>query len=150
MDYQQAKELHHLLFSFAGLFHEKFMLRIRNEYYAEKLPNLKKNHQKIMNLLYQKDQQTSTELGRKLDIEKGSLTLLIDQLVKWDLVTRTTDPDDRRKTLISLTAKGKEQMDKVMDFYARKLNDFFKDIEPQTMQEFIKNLRYVVNFLEKM
>ena len=150
MDYQQAKELHNLLFSFAGLFHEKFLLRIRCEYYAENLPNLKKNHQKILNLLYQKDNQTSTELGRKLDIEKGSLTSLIDQLVDWGLVTRAMDPYDRRKALISLSPEGREQMEKVMDFYTRKLNDFFKDIEPQTMHEFIKNLRYVIDFLERM
>ena len=150
MNYQDAKELHRLLFSFAGLFHEKFIFRFRCEYYSENLPYLKKNHQKILNVLYQKDEQTSTELGRKLDIEKGSLTSLIDQLVDWNLVTKTIDSGDRRKALISLSPKGKEQMDKTIDFYANKLNDFFKDIEPQAMQEFIKNLRYVVDFMERM
>lgn len=149
MNYQEAKELHDLLFTFMGLFHEKFICRFRGEYKNDKLPILKKNHEKILNILYQNDHRTSTELARKLDMEKGSLTTLIDQLEEWNLVTRCNDSSDRRKALLSLSPAGRAEMENVMNFYSEKLNEFFQDTQPEEIDQFVNSLRHVVGFLEK-
>ena len=37
----------------------------------------------------------------------GNVTLVIDNLVKRELVVRTQNPEDRRSTIIELTAAGK-------------------------------------------
>jgi DNA-binding MarR family transcriptional regulator len=148
MNYQEAKELHDLVFSFIGMFHEKISYRFRR--YHEGIPWMKKNHIKIINLLYQHKHLTSTEIGKKLDIEKGSLTSLIDQLEDKGLVIRCNDAKDRRKFLISLSAKGREEVEKILDYHIREINEFFQEVNPDEMKEFVFELRHVVDFMKKM
>ena len=50
MNFQEAKELHDLLFTFIGIF-QKISSRYRR--YYECYPMLKKNHVKIISVLYQ-------------------------------------------------------------------------------------------------
>lgn len=148
MTYLEAKELHDLFFSFMGMFHEKFLSRFRQDH--DDSPWLKKNHIKIINTLYHHKHLTSTEIGRKLDVEKGSLTTLIDQLEEWGLVVRRDDSTDRRKSLISLSTFGREEMERVMDYHTRKINDYFLGVKPDETIQFITKLRDVVNFMNKL
>lgn len=148
MDDMKAKELHDLLYSLVGMFHQKFLCRFRKEYKSP--PWMKKNHAKIINLLYRNERLTATEIGKRLDIEKGSLTTLIDQLEERGFVVRESDPADRRRFLIALSDAGREEMNRAMDFYTSKLNDFFQGIDPQELEQFMQSLRYAVTFLNKM
>jgi MarR family transcriptional regulator, organic hydroperoxide resistance regulator len=131
-----------------GLFHEKFVYRFRQETICE--DTLKKNHKKIINVLYQHDQITLTEIGKLLDIEKGSLTTLIDSLEEKDFVTRLNDPTDRRKTLLTLSPKGKEEMEKVMNVFAQRIDESLHKFDPEEIEKFQQSLEYVVNILKKV
>jgi DNA-binding MarR family transcriptional regulator len=131
-----------------GLFHEKFSSRFRQETICES--SLKKNHKKIINILYQHDKITLTEIGKLLDIEKGSLTTLIDVLEEEDFVIRLNDPADRRKTLISLSPKGKEEMEQVIDFLAQRMKESLNKFDPKEIQKFQMSLQYVVDFMNKI
>ncbi|MFD0329624.1 MarR family winged helix-turn-helix transcriptional regulator [Streptacidiphilus monticola] len=48
-----------------------------------------------------------SELAAKLATDKPYTTLIVDDLVRRGLVERTTDPDDRRCKLVSLTETGR-------------------------------------------
>jgi len=151
INFNTAKQIHNLLFAFMGLFHEKFLLRFRQDSHdSTRVPCFKKNHMKILNTLYQKDSITLTEIGKMLDIEKGSLTTLIDLLEKENFVIRTSDPSDRRKTLVCLSSHGREQMDRVMDLCARKMDEILHDTDAVEIQQFLSNLRSVVKFMKKI
>jgi DNA-binding MarR family transcriptional regulator len=50
--------------------------------------------------------RTPTALARWLDLSGTSVTAVIDQIEHRGFVTRTPHPDDRRSTLITLTAAG--------------------------------------------
>lgn len=147
LNLDKAKEIHELLFAFMGLFHEKFIKRFRQEHFSEHC--LKKNHTKIMHVLYQHDHLSLTEIGKMLDIEKGSLTTLIDQLEERDLVNRANDPTDRRKTPISLSLRGRKEMDQIMNFYAQKMDEFLRDSNPEEIEQFLKSLQFVVQFMKR-
>jgi DNA-binding MarR family transcriptional regulator len=147
MNFQEAKELHNLLFTFIGMFHEKFLCRFRRHYGGN--PRIKKNHVKIISILYQHDHLIPTAIGKMLDIEKGSLTALIDQLEDMDLVIRCADPGDRRKSLIALSAAGRDEMNKIMDAHTRSLSVFFRDADPGQIKQFIASLQYAVDFMKK-
>jgi DNA-binding MarR family transcriptional regulator len=131
-----------------GLFHDKFL---RNCKHQDKGPTeLKKNHIKILHVLYENDKLTQTKIGKMLDIEKGSLTVLVDQLEEKGLVKRCEDPEDRRKYLIALTDEGKNVIDKNIDHFLRKVNQLFDNIEPEETRKFIDSLQFVVNFMKKV
>lgn len=66
----------------------------------------------VMACLWNEDnvtQQTLCNLTRK---DKPSMTRLIDNLERLNLVKRVSDANDRRKNMIHLTEKGREIMPK--------------------------------------
>lgn len=148
MNLIDVKELHELLYSFMGLFHEKFLIRFRQ--HDPKVPGLKKNHLKIMGLLFQNEFLMSSEIGRRLDIEKGSITTLIDQLVEMGLAVRRSDPGDRRKSQISLSETGREEMRQIMEQHIREILDYLQGIPDREIEQFIECMRYAVDFINKI
>jgi len=148
MDFDKAKQIHYLLFTFMGLFHEKVFLGFRQESNCDS--SLKKNHKKILNILYQHDKLTITEISKLLDMEKGSLTTLIDLLEERDFVTRLNDPADRRKSLISLSQNGKEVMERVMNYFAQRMNESLHKFNSDEIQQFQTNLQFVVDLMKKL
>lgn len=148
MNSENAKEICDLLLNFMGLFHEKVLLRSRHE--SNDLCCLKKNQMKILTILYQQDHITLTEIGKGLGIEKGSLTTLVDGLVENDLVIRSNDLNDRRKSLISLSPKGMEVADKVISFYSQKVAELLRNVDSVETEQFLKSLQFVVQFMKKV
>jgi MarR family transcriptional regulator, lower aerobic nicotinate degradation pathway regulator len=51
---------------------------------------------------------TMNELARLLDLDKSSVTGLVDRAERRGLVTRVRSPADRRSVLVRLTAQGQE------------------------------------------
>ena len=143
---QNAREIQVLMMTFLGLFHEKFYVKMRHAC----SPQMPKNQFKIVNVLYHHDGLTATEIGKMLDIEKGSLTTLINQMEAMDLIIRRVDPHDRRKVLLSLSQTGLEQMGKNMNAYCEALTDLFAGVDPEEMDAFVSSLRYVVDFTSKI
>jgi len=56
-------------------------------------------------------QLTPTQLYREMMLTSGAMTNRIDRLEEAGLVSRRRDPQDRRGTLVRLTAKGKALID---------------------------------------
>ncbi|AKN33733.1 MarR family transcriptional regulator [Clostridium carboxidivorans P7] len=143
----EFREIHDLLFKTIGLFHSKFIRKFCTE--SPKHPELKKNHTAIIGFLYQYKVLTATELSRVLNIEKGSLTTLIDQLEGLGLVIRCSDANDRRKTLISLTDAGKKEMEDIMEISIHRMSEILGTADPNELTKFADNLKYAVEFMEK-
>lgn len=148
MKFEELQVLHELLFCTLGLFHEKFLHRFRKE--SEQYPGIKKNHIKIIGFLYRNPVLTATEIAKMLNMEKGSLTTLIDLLAEYGLVNRYEDHQDRRRTLISLTDAGRAEMENVMRNTIQCLNEILADVDPDELQDFIASLRHVVEFMKKI
>lgn len=54
---------------------------------------------------------TNLDLARSISVSPPAMTAMVDGLVERGLVTRSTDPDNRRQVMILLTAAGIERMD---------------------------------------
>lgn len=145
---EESKIIYKHMMSFMGLFHEKFVQPFRCELAPQS--NLKKNHFKIINILFLEKTLTLTEISKALDIEKGSLTSLIDNLEEREMVLRANDPKDRRKQLISLSPKGQEEMVKIIDFYIKKMSEYLDKFEREEVEEFRSSLEKCVDFLKKL
>lgn len=142
------RELHDLLFSFVGLFHEKFLMRFRR--HDSSLPGLKKNHYKILGMLHQHNYLISSDIGRMMDVEKGSLTILIDQLEERGLIRRRVDPCDRRKLHILLSDTGKKEMDEVVAQRAGEIKDLLQGMDEQKIKKFTECLKYSVGIMKEI
>lgn len=143
-----ARELHSLLIEFTGLYHQKIFCAFRSLEGSDL--RLKKNQDKIVAFLYQGGQVTPSVLSRKLDLEKGSLTTLLDSLEEMGFVVRQGDPRDRRKTLVSLTDRGRAHMEKVIARHQEILLNILKKLERRDVEELIASLKRAVEILRRL
>jgi DNA-binding MarR family transcriptional regulator len=55
-----------------------------------------------------------TTIAERLIVTTASVTSLVDTLERRGLVSRTPDPDDRRRVLVALTDEGRALIDRVL------------------------------------
>jgi MarR family transcriptional regulator, organic hydroperoxide resistance regulator len=61
----------------------------------------------ILGFLDMEDQITSSELGKRAELDSATLTGILDRLEAAGFIERKGNPDDRRSIHIHLTQKGK-------------------------------------------
>ncbi|PKN03939.1 MAG: MarR family transcriptional regulator [Deltaproteobacteria bacterium HGW-Deltaproteobacteria-9] len=61
----------------------------------------------ILGFLDQEDQITSSELGKRSELDSATLTGILDRLETAGFIERKGNPDDRRSIRIHLTKQGK-------------------------------------------
>ncbi|WP_025773306.1 MarR family winged helix-turn-helix transcriptional regulator [Neomoorella thermoacetica] len=148
VDKELAGELHSTLIRFMGLNNKKFLCAFRAG--GSRGTKLKKNQEKLISLLYFEGESTPSELSRKLDLEKGSLTTLLDSLEEIGFVARVDTPSDRRKTPVLLTDRGKAHMERVMAEHQEILLNILKKLDRPEVEELIANLRRAVEIIEHL
>lgn len=67
-------------------------------------------------------QLTPTDLFNSLMVSSGTMTHRIDRLEQADLVKRIPDPSDRRGTLIQLTSKGFNVIEKAVEAHVANIH----------------------------
>lgn len=86
---------------------------------------------------------TPTQLFEALLISSGGMTNRLDRLEKAGLIERAPNPEDRRGTLVSLTASGRELIDRLVpqhvDNEARMLDVLSRE-EQQTLNVLLGKL----------
>ncbi|HWW38675.1 MarR family transcriptional regulator [Pedobacter sp.] len=68
----------------------------------------------VLMCLWEKDGINQQEIASRIIKEKASMTYLIDNLSKRELVKREEDESDRRNNLIYLTGKGKHLQEELL------------------------------------
>ena len=67
----------------------------------------------LLAFLWRQDGLSQVELAEKTEVDRTTLSGLIDRLEKQELVRRQPNPGDRRAWLVTLTAAGRE-LEKVL------------------------------------
>lgn len=62
----------------------------------------------VLMVLWEKDDQTVNDIGKKLILNTNTITPLLKRLQKLGFIDRKRSEEDERKVMISLTPKGKE------------------------------------------
>src|SRR5579863_1626827 len=63
---------------------------------------------RVLYELAQTSNVTATDLGRELDLDPGYLSRILQRFEREELIFRTPSETDRRQSLLSLTAAGRE------------------------------------------
>jgi MarR family transcriptional regulator, organic hydroperoxide resistance regulator len=128
---------HHLMKSFKHNADEKF--------------NLNKTQIRALISLGRRGSQTMTELVRKMDIEKGSMTSVVDSLIVAGHVSRERDENDRRRVLISLLPQGKEiasKLEKEMEAHIKGQLDLLGEERVSSLLDLIEVVKESLDIWE--
>ena len=81
----------------------------------------------VLDLLFQKGEQTTQKIGEKMLITSGSITYIVNKLEKMGLICRNKSETDKRITYIKLTKKGRETIFELLPLQIEKINEIFSD-----------------------
>jgi DNA-binding MarR family transcriptional regulator len=81
------------------------------------------------------------DLGRECQVTSGAITNRIGRLEKRDWVRRDIDPEDRRQVLVSLTAAGLAQADRIIAMKTQVERWAFDGIDRELLGRIASDLR---------
>ena len=136
------------LIKFISLFHKLFTPAFKRE--IDDKYDCNKNQVRAIMIIGRVGKASPTVLGKCMDMEKGSITSLIDALEDEGLVYRKADLKDKRKTWIHLTEIGEEFYQKQDDNFMLQIQNVFKSLSDEELEELSKNLKTIVKVMEKV
>jgi len=148
MKEERIRETVKLQFEMIHLFHKNFA-KVFHQIGSSPY-NLNKNQSKAIMIIGASDDIMPTTLGKCLDLQKGSLTSMIDALEKEELVRRRGDPEDRRKILISLTDKGIEYRKWFIGEIEKNASEIFNKLEEADIVTYQESLKTLLGMLKKL
>lgn len=102
----------------------------------------------VMARLWNDDGINQQEIANATVKDKASMTYLIDNLVKRELVFRKEDDDDRRNKLVFLTPQGKALKETIQPVINEMYDLAGKNIPVLTIQSFMGVINQVCDNLE--
>lgn len=90
----------------------------------------------VLEALFHHGSLSHGELAEKILKSSGNITLVIDNLEKQELVCRHPDPNDRRKMLVSLCAKGDVLIRKILPDHLSRIYNVFKVLDETEIETF--------------
>ena len=103
----------------------------------------------VLEALLHKDSMTVGEIKDTILSSNGTVPVIINNLEKQDMVKRTKDPEDHRRSLIMLTDKGRELIEQVNPENIRMFTDRFSVWTKEEKQELIRLANKYHEGLEK-
>jgi DNA-binding MarR family transcriptional regulator len=98
----------------------------------------------VMAALYRFDRDVSmSEISRFLMVSNGNITGIVDRLVADGMATRTQDKDDRRRTYVGFTDKGRTAFAEMAADHQRWIDELLGNIEGHRAVELAAGLERV-------
>ncbi|PWK16483.1 MarR family winged helix-turn-helix transcriptional regulator [Tumebacillus permanentifrigoris] len=102
----------------------------------------------ILMQLWAHDGQTQNALACATHKDQPSISRLVDNMIKRNLVHRVLHPDDRRANLIYLTAAGRDMQKGLISQAMQNIQEASRSIDPPEMEVFLRVLDQIVKNLE--
>lgn len=112
---------------------------------SSKFKNLSKNQPVVIKIIGMEGEIMPSTIGKYTGMDKSSLTRMVDDLEKKGMVFRKTDPEDRRKVLVSLTEKGLE----CYNYSNQIIDELLKLVDEKDTEDYVKSLETMVRILRK-
>jgi len=109
----------------------------KREYKTIKEAGLTVSQFAVLEVLYHKGDLRVSEIIEKVLSTGGNMTVVIDNLVKENLVKRCIDPSDRRVNLISITESGRKIVGEIFPKHLENINGIFSSLTSEEKKNLI-------------
>ena len=109
---------------------------------------LNRSQKRTLMLLRRAGSLPMTGIVQHMNIEKGSMTAVIDSLIKKGMVQRERDINDRRRVIISLTAEGirmGSELENTLNVY---INERLEQLGPEKKKSVLEAFVLFQNCIE--
>lgn len=90
-----------------------------------------------------------SELAVRMNVSLATMSQVVTDLEEWGLVERTTDPADRRRTLVSVTAEHRPTIRTLFEQRLRPLDRTLRRLEPDERTGLIRGLTVLAEELDR-
>ncbi len=97
----------------------------------------------VLELLLHKGDQPVQKIAEKILVTSGTMTYVIDKLVKKGWVLRRKCDKDGRVTYVSLTPEGRDLIEAVFADHKRFLECLFADLDEPSKERLIDSLNHM-------
>lgn len=87
----------------------------------------------ILKLLKLEGEMTSAEIAARQQVEKPSVTKIVQRLVEMELVSARPG-EDRREKWLGLTDTGQETVERILDELQAMYKELLGDVDPQEVE----------------
>jgi DNA-binding MarR family transcriptional regulator len=95
----------------------------------------------VLTLIQANSGCSQTDLARTTGMSKSGVVGLVDELERRGLASRDRSPDDRRRNILTLTKKGKAQLEQMADVQIAQENPILERLGKAELRTLIKLLR---------
>lgn len=103
----------------------------------------------VLQALWEEDGLSISELGEKVQLEKSTMTSLIDRMEKVGLLKRVDHPADRRAYQIYLTFRGKSIQEKVDQVASAAYQSLTKGISEKDLKVSVEVCKQILQNAER-
>lgn len=102
----------------------------------------------ILEVLWHDGNMTVGSLQKKILGTAGNIPVVVNNLITHGYCTKEKDKADQRKSIISITQKGRELAERIYGEEKKLLDEIFSDIEENKKKEIVKSLFYLRNHIK--
>lgn len=124
----------------------------RKKYIEELSSNISQGESGVLlYLLNVKSNVSQSELSEKLGVTMPRIVAVINTLQKKELIEKNVDSTDKRKSIISITNKGKDNIIKKKEDAIKFIENVIKELDEQEIEQYIaisKKIERISNKIE--
>ena len=104
----------------------------------------------LLYLTLVKDGITSSELAEILNVSLPRIASLLNSLESKKLVEKLTDKEDKRKTIVNITAVGKELVLSKKEEAINRITKVIEKLDEEDINEYIRLAKKIGKIMEEM
>ncbi len=118
---------------------------VLTEGFAASGSGLRPYHYRLMASLEEAGPVGQAELGRVSGIDRSDVANMLAELEQRGLVERTTDPDNRRRNIVTITNAGKDQLTALDDVIDKVQEQVVAPLTPSERRQLLRLLRKLLS-----
>ena len=111
--------------------------------------DLTREQLRIVFLIHHREELSPGKAADALGVSKANVTGVINRLVVKGLVSRRENPVDRRGYILSLTAKGRSQVERLQELHTEKMAGVLGKMPDEAVEGLVKGLTALLKALEE-